>query len=413
MIIKRSLGVYVVLIGTILLTGCSLRGSASADVPTVQPTLPVSAPTPDVFAPSAPAEATLGEVSGTVQATISGQVTTGLDGLGLHVEDRVVSGADGRARISFSNGSFVRQGPNSSVVIQGVNSEFSFNALLSMSAGEIWVMLTQGSMEVDTPSGVASVRGSYLSVRLDPQTGQLIVTCLEGVCSLANSAGGVFFSAGEKAIITGISTPPDVQIMTDEDFNRWLQNNPEVSGIVSNVKIVLQNRPAATAAGQHCVVGNWSADAANLQKYAQATIQGYNLPNFSPTVGGTGTVEFFGNGSVAGLGNYTLGGGSSVGTLTGPFSLTIGGSGAATYTVTDKVIQVIGLVKTITGSLQSPVGSRNIDVASLLTVANQLGFAKGIPLSQTNFTFPYVCSGNLLVLDMNQYAAITLTRINP
>jgi hypothetical protein len=355
------------------------------------------------------------EVSGAVQATVAGSVTTGYDGLSLHVQDKVVSGADGRARISFPNGSFVRQGPNSSVVIHGVNDEFGFNSLLSLSIGEIWIALTQGTIEVDTPSGVASVRGSYLSVQFNPQTGQLIVTCLEGVCSLANSAGGVFIAAGHKAIISGISAPPAVQEMSDEDFNRWLQNNPEVTNLVAQVKLALEN--AHNAGGsqgtQHCIVGNWAVNPAALQGYAQTTIAGYGLANFSPSVAGTGSVSFASNGTVTGLGNFTWSGANSVGTVAGPFTLSIGASGAATYAISGSTLQVNGVVKTISGTLQSPLGSQGVDLAGLLAVANQLGFAKGIPLTQTSFTFPFVCSGNQLVLDMNDYAAITLSRTSP
>jgi hypothetical protein len=95
------------------------------------------------------------------------------------------------------------------------------------------VILGGGSAEVDTPSGLATVRGSYLSVSVNPDTGEVYVTCLEGNCGLSNAAGSVELVAGQTAVITNADLPPNVGEMTVEDIQQWLDFNPEATLVVT------------------------------------------------------------------------------------------------------------------------------------------------------------------------------------
>jgi hypothetical protein len=107
---------------------------------------------------------------------------------------------------------------------------------LRLDLGEIFVILNGGSMDVETPSGVASVRGSYMNVWVDPDTLDVHVNCLEGSCHAGNEAGEVDFSDGEKTILfrrndDGTCTVPEVESMTEEDFEKWLEENPEAKEV--------------------------------------------------------------------------------------------------------------------------------------------------------------------------------------
>ena len=99
------------------------------------------------------------------------------------------------------------------------------------------MILSGGSLEVETPSGVASVLGSYLKVEFDPEGETLELTCLEGDCTAVTlDDHTINFTDGQKVVIrrdpnTGkwvVEEGP----MNSGDFNEWLENNPEALALV-------------------------------------------------------------------------------------------------------------------------------------------------------------------------------------
>jgi len=72
-----------------------------------------------------------------------------------------------------------------------------------------------------------------MKVEVNPETLDIYVTCLEGDCSASNPAGSASFTNGQKVILfhrnpnTGNWSPPNVEPMTPEEFQEWLDNNPE------------------------------------------------------------------------------------------------------------------------------------------------------------------------------------------
>lgn len=168
--------------------------------------------------------ATLTELTGSVQVTSQSTGSSALAFIGqqLALGDEVMTGVDSRTRVDYANGTFFRIGPNTQAQIVSVDTEVDegFLANLKLTAGEIWIVLTGGKLIVDTPSGVASVLGSYMSVRYDPVTGELTVTCLEGECHVTNAAGGVIMYAGQIAVITSINSSILRGVMQDSDV-QW------------------------------------------------------------------------------------------------------------------------------------------------------------------------------------------------
>jgi hypothetical protein len=186
--------------------------------------------------PAAPLSATLNEVTGHVDAKQPSQTeySPTQSGHVIHSGAQVQTGDDGRVRVDLSSGTFFRAGPSSHFTIEDLNeNDGDPFTKLKLETGKVWIILTTGSVEVEMPTGVATVRGSYLSV--ETQDDHIKITCLEGDCSLENEAGEVNLIAGQAAVVVNATTPPTSGTMTEEDFEAWLDVNPEAEVIIPAV----------------------------------------------------------------------------------------------------------------------------------------------------------------------------------
>jgi len=180
--------------------------------------------------------ATLSELRGKVDAKQAGQGTfiPASAGSVLEVNGQIQTGDDGRVRLDLSSGTILRVSPSSIFTLTSNDEvEGGLATKIKLDVGKVFVILSGGSAEVETPSGVASVRGSYMKVEVDPETLNVYITCLEGNCSASNPAGTVNFTQGEKTIlfqkdpVTGNWTIPNVEPMNPDEFQEWLDENPE------------------------------------------------------------------------------------------------------------------------------------------------------------------------------------------
>jgi hypothetical protein len=183
-----------------------------------------------------PLSAALSELSGTVELKQAGQADFSLAAVNttLEVNGQVQTGDDGRVRLDLSSGTIIRVSPSSFFILTS-NEETDGGLItkIKLEVGKIFIILNGGQADVETPSGAASVRGSYMKVEVDPITKDIYITCLEGNCSASNPAGTVNFTNGQSVILfafdeaTGTWTAPGVLPMTPEEFQEWLDNNPE------------------------------------------------------------------------------------------------------------------------------------------------------------------------------------------
>ena len=189
---------------------------------------------------SAPLSAALSDLTGRVEAKQADQETfaPATTDSTLEINGQIQTGDDGRVRLDLTSGTIIRVSPSSIFTLTSNDEiEGGLATKIKLTFGKIFIILNGGSADVETPSGVASVRGSYMKVEVDPETLTVYITCLEGNCSASNPAGIVNFTGGEKAIlfqkdpVTGNWTIPNVEPMTPEEFQEWLDENPEAQEV--------------------------------------------------------------------------------------------------------------------------------------------------------------------------------------
>ena len=202
-------------------------------LPAVIPTLaPTPVPTPSV----PPRLAVLSELQMTVNARSDSEAQwrEAIEGQSVFVGGGVKTGDEARARLDISDGTILRM---------AANSEFTLTELTAaptdavtrfkLAVGKLWVALTgtagEGVLEIETPVGVATVRGSYISVEFAEDTGQAVVTCLEGECRLTGTTGqATDLNHDQQAEIAGAGQAPSpAQPMEAAQYADWARNFPE------------------------------------------------------------------------------------------------------------------------------------------------------------------------------------------
>ncbi len=229
---KRSIRalLYFGLLLVLLATACGLSFSSTppTEVPVAQPTRQPE---------SGVRTATIGEIINTVEARESAEGTFAQvdDGLVLAVGGQLRTDAESQTRVDFSEGTIARLGENSFLTIDastgaGGDPFTSFRFDL----GKLWVSLTGGSLEVNTPIGVATVRGSYAFFEyapgdpIDANDDVLTVKCIEGSCRAENQTVNERLGNLEQIILTGGGGQFTRNPLTFNDVQQFVNNNPEV-----------------------------------------------------------------------------------------------------------------------------------------------------------------------------------------
>lgn len=202
-----------------------------------------------------PTIAVLGEVQGRVEVLNPGEAgaVAAADGMILHVNGQVATGEDGRVRLDLSSGTVIRLAANTNFILVANDSQpAGLWTRLKIEAGKLWIALNNGSMDVETPAGLASVRGSHLMLWIEPATRNIYVNCMEGRCSASNASGSLDLATGQGALLYhveagGSPPPPALYTIPWEDFQEWLENNPEAGNILPGLVPTLTALPRSTA----------------------------------------------------------------------------------------------------------------------------------------------------------------------
>ena len=141
---------------------------------------------------------------------------TGVNGMTLEVGTRVITSQDSKALLTFFDGSTLIIEPGTDIEIEelAISDEQSISIVLKQWMGKTWSrvvkMTDSGShYEIQTPSAVAVVRGTYFSTEVD-EDGDTQVHTREGLVSvfgLGENEDEVFVSPGRQTKVV-LGAPP-------------------------------------------------------------------------------------------------------------------------------------------------------------------------------------------------------------
>jgi FecR protein len=184
--------------------------------------------------------ATLKETQGDVSIKQPGQNDFSAAGPGavLKLHGQLQTGSSSTARLDLSSGTIIRVAPSSLFTLEA-NTETanSLTTTLNLSVGQIFIILKGGSLNITVPSGVASVRGSFMSALIYPPSNKVFIECLEGHCAATNNGGKLDLTDGQKGILVyagnDINQLPQLTPMNQNDYSSWLAISPEAQYIIN------------------------------------------------------------------------------------------------------------------------------------------------------------------------------------
>lgn len=161
------------------------------------------------------------------------------DGFVLAMGSQVRTGQASSVRLDFSEGAIVRVSQNSSFSVRELDTSAN-NPLtrLALEVGKLWVSLTGGVLEVETPVGVASVRGSFAVFEYDPGNPDdpaddvLVISCIEGTCGAQNENFDETASNLEQIVLSDGGDEVTRIVLTGEDVQEFIGNNPEAGAAI-------------------------------------------------------------------------------------------------------------------------------------------------------------------------------------
>jgi hypothetical protein len=161
-------------------------------------------------APAGGISATVSDIVNTVlgRPAEAGDFAQVASGFVLQIGGGVKTEDSSSAKLQFSDGSIVRVGSNSSFALKSSTTTGGALTTLQLELGKIFVYVSGGTMQVETPVGVASVKGSWASFAFDPgdpndpNDDKLIIECVEGDCEAHNAAGQITLGNFQGAVLT-------------------------------------------------------------------------------------------------------------------------------------------------------------------------------------------------------------------
>jgi hypothetical protein len=186
------------------------------------------------------------DVQGGVQVRTSptAALTPAVLGQTLPIGTSLQTDASGQATLQFPDGSLIRIASNTNFQVTGIGDGASNpNTAIKLDVGTLFIFvqaaLGQKVFDVQTPAGVASVRGSYMRVDYYPESDTVILTCLEtqATCVLVDAQDGItlIMTNGKRGIIIFGQPFGQVEAMTREDLEAFLTAIPRAIEVVPAV----------------------------------------------------------------------------------------------------------------------------------------------------------------------------------
>lgn len=134
--------------------------------------------------------------------------------------DLVITSANTRAAIRFTDdGSLIRLNPGSRLQVRSEGDRGAQTKTLELEFGELWARVSPQngrSFQVQTPSGVAAVKGTEFVVRVDAN-GVTTVLTFEGAVDFFNGAGTVSVEAGRQTTAANTNALAVLSDITEQD----------------------------------------------------------------------------------------------------------------------------------------------------------------------------------------------------
>jgi hypothetical protein len=158
----------------------------------------------------------------------------------LRDRDTVVTSPTTRAALRFvDDGSILRINPGSQVRLTTGNERGAVVRTLELEYGEVWARVNRrdgAQFRIQTPAGVAAVKGTEFVVRVD-SAGVTVIT-LEGVVEFFNDGGRTDVTAGRRASAASAADAPLAAPASPEELRRAGETGGEDGG---------EDGPGATA----------------------------------------------------------------------------------------------------------------------------------------------------------------------
>jgi hypothetical protein len=236
-----------------LVVALTLNACQTAQTSTPIPAFTSAPMTPVPATPIPSRTAVLSELRNEVSArSVSDEEwESAFDAQTLYEGGGVRTGEEARVRVDISGGAIVRLAANSDFELAQAEATDPI-IRLKLGAGKFWVAMMEAlggaGVEVETPAGVAAVRGSYMSVSYAVLEGRVVVVCLEGQCRLTASSGK--FTDLEASQWTEIKAfgedPSPPQPMDTAQYVDWFENFPGAPALLVTPPADAPSAPPAT-----------------------------------------------------------------------------------------------------------------------------------------------------------------------
>lgn len=174
--------------------------------------------------------AALKEVTGIVklQSSETKKIIPGTAGGILYNGDRIMTGDKAGAALLFVDGSMLKIQENSEVTIEAQRKgEQQLDTKVDLPLGQVWAKVTKRNtkFDIETPSSVASVKGTEFLVTVEEDGGSEVAV-LEGIVDFVNEFGKVTVKKNQKSQCEKNTPPEAPKKLTKKDKEELEEAKP-------------------------------------------------------------------------------------------------------------------------------------------------------------------------------------------
>ena len=146
----------------------------------------------------------------------------------LYSGDGLTTGSEASVAVLFTDGSMLKVQENSEATLKAERKgERKLDASVDLPLGEIWAKVTRRDtrFEIETPSSVASVKGTEFSVKVD-ELGTSTVFVFEGLIQFQNELGEVMVKRNQKSTARANQAPDKPQNLSKKEIKQREETGP-------------------------------------------------------------------------------------------------------------------------------------------------------------------------------------------